>query len=176
MLITLTLLLLSLISVAPQIDSNIIEERFIKITTFVTECSFRESEFTPQLLYEALIFNGIQNPDIVLKQSIVETGNFTSNLFIATNNPFGMHLASSRQTITNEFVYGDYYDGQLHKMAKFNCWYDAVVDFKYWQTYWLNDVLTESQYYVFLDTLPYAANPNYVNIVKSITLNITIGS
>lgn len=170
------MLLFSLIVVAPQLNNTIIGERIINAALSFREHSFRESIFTPQLLYEALVYNEIQNPDIVVKQSVVETGNFTSNLFIATNNPFGMHLALSRKSITSEFVYGDFYDGELHKVAKFNCWYDAVLDFKYWQTFWLDTVLTECQYYVFLDTLPYAANPNYVKIVKSINLNNINGS
>lgn len=166
------LLLPSLILIAPQIDSNIVNENIASAKRIFQEMIFRESSLTVQLLYEALLFNEIQNPEIVVKQAIVETGNFKSKIYRETNNPFGMHLAASRKSITTEFVYGDYYNGQFHKMAKFNCWYDAVLDFKYWQTFWLNNILTERQYYTFLDTLPYAVNPNYISMIKSINLDI----
>jgi len=166
------LLLPSLILIAPQVDSDITDRNIANAKWIFQEIIFRKSSLTTQLLYEALLFNGIQNPEIVVKQAIVETGNFKSKIYRETNNPFGMHLASSRKSITTEFVYGDYYDGQFHKMAKFNCWYDAVIDFKYWQTFWLDNILTERQYYTFLDTLPYAANPNYISMVKSINLDI----
>lgn len=172
--ITLTMLLLSLASIAPQLNSSIIEINIASAKRDWQEKVFRESDLTTQLLYEALVFNQIQNPEIVVKQSIIETGNFKSKIFIATNNPFGMHLAVYRKSVTTEFVYGDYYDGQFHKMAKFNSWYDAVLDFKYWQDFWLKEELTEAQYYVFLRTLPYAADPRYVYKVKSVELNITI--
>ena len=168
------LLLPSLILIAPQVDSNIVDINIASAKRIFQEMIFKESSLTVQLLYEALVFNGIQNPEIVVKQAIVETGNFKSKIFRETNNPFGMHLASSRKSITTEFVYGDYYDGQFHKMAKFNSWYDAVLDFKYWQDFWLKEELTEEQYYVFLRTLPYAADPRYVYKVKSVELDITV--
>jgi hypothetical protein len=169
--VTFLMLLLSLMSIAPELCSNITEDNVANAKISFQEKLFRESDLTIELLYNALVFNNIQNPEIVVKQSIIETGNFKSSIFKATNNPFGMHLPTYRQSLTTEFVYGDYYNGQYHKMAKFNCWYDAVLDFKYWQEFWLKDILTEKQYYKFLDTLPYAADPNYISKVKSIDLS-----
>lgn len=171
---TFTMLLLSLVSIAPHLNSSIIEINIVSIKRNWQEKVFRESDLTVQLLYEALVFNQIQNPEIVVRQSIIETGNFKSKIFIATNNPFGMHLAVYRKSVTTEFVYGDYYDGQFHKMAKFNSWYDAVLDFKYWQDFWLKEELTEDQYYTFLRVLPYAVDPTYIRKVKSVELNITV--
>jgi len=126
------------------------------------ELYFQSAEFSPQVFYEALIFAGVQNPDIVFRQSILESGWFRSQSFTDYNNPFGMKQPTHRETlcIGTELGHGQF----IH-------WYDAVKDYKLWQDYWVEHHLDPEDYYSFLDDLPYAEAKNYTRILRTIDIN-----
>lgn len=123
---------------------------------------FQQAEFSPQVFYEALIFVGVQNPDIVFKQSVLETGWFKSQLFTQYNNPFGMKQPVHRETLCIGTELGHGY---------FPHWYDAVKDYKLWQEYWIEHELDPEDYYSFLDELPYAEAQNYTRTLRTIDIN-----
>jgi uncharacterized FlgJ-related protein len=66
----------------------------------------------------------IQHPDIVFAIARLESGNFTSTLFLENNNCFGMKRAAQRPT-TASGVKGGY--------AKYDNWQMSVIDFALYQ-------------------------------------------
>jgi len=126
------------------------------------EKSFYQADFSVQSFYEAIQFVGIQNPEIVLRQSVLETGWFKSSSFKDYNNPFGMKEPAYRKTLCKGTALGH---------GSFDHWFDAVKDYKMWQEYWLDTIYEPNQYYHFLDTLSYAEAKRYVKTLKLIDLS-----
>jgi len=123
---------------------------------------FRNSSFTPTLLYEALIHLGVQNPEIVCRQAVLETGWFKSSSFKDYHNPFGMKEPKYRETLCRGTELGH---------GSFDHWFEAVEDYKMWQDYWLDTIYMPEQYYHFLDTLPYAKAKKYTKTLRRIDLD-----
>lgn len=118
---------------------------------------FYSKEFSPENLYQALVFLDVQNPHIVFAQSQLETGFFKSQSFTKYNNLFGMKKPKYRDT---------YAVGKKLGHAEYKHWFDSVRDYKEWQDHFLSGNLCEDNYYKFLNRLPYAEAPNYVKIVR----------
>lgn len=97
--------------------------------------------------------------DIVIAQSILETGNYTSDIFIETGNLFGMKPAKLRP-------YAHYGEHRGHADYKGN-WKLSVIDYALWQAREAKFVKTEEQYY-FLLSKTYAEDPEYINKLKNI--------
>lgn len=68
---------------------------------------------------------GIKFPDVYIRQCIMESGHFTSEVCIQRNNIHGMHNPTVRKnkSIAN----------RGEKYAKYKSWKDCVKDYKLWQ-------------------------------------------
>lgn len=102
---------------------------------------------TPELVKDCALHYNIQHVDIVVAQSILETGHYTSKHCVNNNNLFGL------------------YDSKNKRYYKFDTWQESVLAYK-------NKVQYKYKggcYYKFLDTLGYASDPNYLDKVKVIT-------
>lgn len=126
---------------------------------------------------------GILFPRIVFTQSLLETGFFTSKIFLFNRNPFGMKVSSRNFHIkVNSLDYSEYkcYDEQH---ACYKNVYDAVQDLKAWQQIRLRAYAkhygrmpsTEEEYLHFLNHLVigkgiyrYAEDINYTAKLKRI--------
>lgn len=92
---------------------------------------------------------GILFPDIVVAQSILETGYYTSNVCKNYNNILGL------------------YDSRKKDYFRFEHWAESLrgyresVEYKY-----KGDKSSPLDYYIFLDTLPYAEDPMYIHRVR----------
>lgn len=118
--------------------------------------AFINSTFSPQLFMQALIDDSIQHPEIVYSQALVESGYFTSKLFLKGHNCMGMHRAEKRQCTAI---------GLCYKHARYRTWLDQVRDIKLWQDYFLHGKqLTTAQYLAKLHK--YAADPNYLAKIR----------
>lgn len=103
-----------------------------------------------EFLYERLLMEGIEEPDIVYAIAKLETGNFTSRICVEDNNLFGL------------------YDSANKCYYKFDDWRDSVKAYK---------ELVESKYkggdyYKFLKNLPYSEDADYISKVKALVANI----
>ena len=144
-------------TIAPTIPEDWVRRTNNEFIYRITDEGFYTCPFSVEKLYEAIIFVGIQNPEIVLRQCIIETGWFKSKAFIMGQNPFGMHFAESRETNAVGWEWGDFYDGQYHQVSIYKTWYDAVKDYKLWQDFWLKgEILDNDQYYLFLNDGSYS--------------------
>lgn len=97
-------------------------------------------------LCEALKYYNIKHPDIVYRQAILETGNFTSGGCKKDNNLFGLY--NSRK--------GKYYT--------FKHWSESVEAYKKY----IQSKYKSGDYYQFLKNLGYAEDPNYIKKLKSL--------
>ena len=104
-------------------------------------------ELTADNLYDALIYYEIKFPKEVLAQSILETGNFTSELCKKNNNILGL------------------YDSYNKRYYKFDHWTDCIEAYKTKVEYKHRD---GEDYYLFLSRIGYASDPMYVKKIKDI--------
>ena len=98
-------------------------------------------------LIEALDYYGIQYPQIVYAQALLETGHFKSKLCTQYNNLFGLYNSRTRS----------YY--------RFDNWWDSVIAYRDFVQYKYKG---NTDYYTFLVDLPYAMDPNYIRKIKQL--------
>ena len=90
-----------------------------------------------------IIKAGIQHPEIVLRQAIIETGNLNcKGCSLDNNNLFGFRVKSGYK--------------------KYNNWHSSVYDYAQWQ----REHYGGGDYYKFLERIGYAKDPNYINKLK----------
>jgi len=104
------------------------------------------SQLTLSNLENYLKLSKIKHSNIVIKQAILETGWFTSSVYKANNNLFGL-------------VFNGRY-------AKFHHWTDCIKSYKYFQRRYIKGC-----YYTFLVKSKYASDKKYVKKLKMINYN-----
>lgn len=114
--------------------------------------------FSVENLKKEIKKEGIRFERIVLAQAYLETGSFTSNIFLSNNNMFGMKCATRRMTT---------HQGEQFGHAYFNSWQDCVTDYAYFQRTYAWHIETEEQYFQYLAD-NYAEDPLYVDKLKVI--------
>jgi len=120
----------------------------------------RDEPFSEELLKKSLYYERIRYQDIVMLQAQLETGHYTSDIFLNGHNCFGMKYPERRPTVAT----GTYKDH-----AQYMYWFDSVIDYGLWQEYYMsrgyriegnNDNLF---YLVFLNCVRYARDPHYIS-------------
>lgn len=132
---------------------NSIEHAVIDNVEINDEVVFSEENFKM-----ALIEFNIKNPDIVYRQAYLETGGFTSNIFLENNNLFGMKLPYIRNTTAIGSQFGH---------AEYDNWIDSVEDMFLYQDYFSADIEDSYNYYDFLEGR-YAEDVNYCDKLKDL--------
>lgn len=107
---------------------------------------FKDQEATGINMLVACEYYGVKYPSIVTAQAILESGNFKSQVFKKYNNPFGLYNSATN----------DYY--------KFNHWTDAILAYQTMIEYKYEG----GDYYLFLDSIGYATDQDYIRKVKAI--------
>jgi len=119
----------------------------------------RHRPFSEELLRECLAYEGVKYQDVVLLQSKLETGYYTSDIFLKGNNLFGMRYPSCRPTVAT---------GIYKEHAKYMHWSDSVIDYAMWQRWYMSlgyrieDEADNAFYLVFLKSIPYAEDRHYI--------------
>ncbi len=90
----------------------------------ITQNKYCAKELTDTSLKEELILNNIKHPEIVFRQAIIESGHFTSGVFVENNNLFGMTHPRTRPTYSMKKNRG---------FAYYKDWTHSVKDYKVWQ-------------------------------------------
>ena len=103
----------------------------------------------------------VKFPWIPMAQSMIETGQWKSEIFFENNNLFGMREAKSRITTSI---------GTNLNHAEYNSWRESVYDYAFYQSRYLGSLKTESEYYQYL-AASYAEDPEYVKKIKHIVEN-----
>lgn len=108
-------------------------------------------ELTVCAVKQACMYYDLLHPEIVVAQSILETGYYTSRVCKDYNNILGLYDSANK----------DYF--------KFENWWDSVEGYKNLVQYKLGkDSCTVEEYYTFLRELPYATDPEYINKIHTI--------
>ena len=117
-----------------------------------------EHPFSQVELIEMLKELNVRYPHIVLAQSILETGHYSSNVFKTNHNLFGMKEARRRvKTAKGTQLNHAYYDN----------WRESVYDYAFYQCRYMGRVNSEDEYYQALDA-SYAEAGKYSQMLKQI--------
>ena len=117
-----------------------------------------DSTFSQEALVEYVYSLNVRFPHIILAQAHLESGKFTSGIFVNNNNLFGMRQARLRPT-TNK--------GSRNGFAKYDHWRDSVMDYILYYAVYMHKFKTEEAYYAYLDR-SYANNPHYSKLIRKI--------
>lgn len=151
-LIFITLLTLCHLSIfAPTIDKQLAFKRF-EIE------SLKSLPFSEDRLLLYLSQYSIPYKDVIIAQTRLETGNYTSWLFVNSNNLFGMRHPVIRKTTSL---------GSKYNHAYYSHWTKSVDDYILWYEYNMNKL--DSCYYTFLKKVGYAEDKKYINKLKKMT-------
>jgi flagellum-specific peptidoglycan hydrolase FlgJ len=99
---------------------------------------------------------GVKYIDIMVAQARIETGWYTSKIFIHNNNLFGMKLPERRLTTAI---------GSDRGHAQYISWQQSVADYKIWQSKVLIKNKSRRKYLSYIGRT-YAENGNYINLIK----------
>ena len=105
---------------------------------------------TIEYVYKCAVFYGLQYPEIVVAQSILETGYYKSYGCTRDKNLFGL------------------YDSKNRRFFKFDTWQESVKAYKTKVQY----KYKSGDYYSFLEQIGYAEDSTYVEKVKLICAKI----
>lgn len=141
-----------------DIENFLEAERVRELKLFIST-----APFSVELLQNALRLY-VKHPDVTYCQAVLETGNFTSELFLKHNNLIGMQYATKRETTANKKVIAE----KVRNYAGYSHWSDCVKDIGLWQDYWETEGHDLEDYYAFLKRLPFATDKKYVIKLKQI--------
>lgn len=130
------------------------EERMVVINE-------NNTEFSSDTLIHMLKQLNVKFPHIVLAQSIVETGHWTSKIFLENHNLFGMKEAYVRVHTAKGTQYGHAY---------YEDWEESVYDYAFYQCRYLGAIRTEDEYFNYLSN-SYAEATNYIKILKQVIVD-----
>jgi hypothetical protein len=104
---------------------------------------------TAENVYIELVKHNVKEPEIVVKQSILETGWYKcNNCSLAKNNIFGFR--------------------KNKKYVEFDNWVEGIAYYKKWQD---KNYTKEGNYYKFLTNVGYATSTEYISKLKSVKLD-----
>lgn len=96
-------------------------------------------QINDSILYVFLKNNNAWYPEILLKQAKIESGNYTSNVYMNTNNLYGMKKVGKRQTTQLNNTYNGY--------GCYTNWCESVLDRMLWDIfYFKNEKPTKEEY------------------------------
>lgn len=123
---------------------------------FIVNGKMPELSFTEDRMIEYANKIGIKYVDVMVAQSRIETGWYSSKIFKEGSNLFGMKLPKRRATTAS---------GEHRNHAKYDSWIKSVEDYKLWQEMVLQKVNSKKEYLDYISK-HYAENPNYLNLIK----------
>lgn len=100
----------------------------------------------------------IKYPHIVLAQSKIESGYFSSPIFKENHNLFGMKEARSRANLAK---------GTRRGHAYYDHWTESVLDYALFQMRYMGHIKSESEYFDYLGK-HYAEDKKYVSKLKDV--------
>lgn len=118
----------------------------------------QDLEFSEDRLWQLLAEMNVRFPHIVVAQARIESGHYRSKIFRTNNNLFGMKISKGRCTTHKGTQYGH---------ALYTSWQESVIDYAFFQTSYLRDLKSESQYYEYLGAHYAEAGDTYTNMVRS---------
>lgn len=124
----------------------------------------KEDAINDSILYDYLSSINIMYPDIVLAQAKLESGNYTSDIYLSNKNLFGMKIASKRATLGKTAKEINALDNGIDNRNKnghahYLSWESSVLDYALFQMRFCGKMNRE-QYLAYLGK-NYASIPDY---------------
>lgn len=169
-------LTISLHAYAPELDESTKEDKEInKQYEYLMNAEFSEENLYNLLniLWDAQYTMESSRiylpPDIIdkiMRQSIVETGKFTSPLFKNHDNLFGMHYPLKRESYSYEYTIAD----KGRKVSSYGSWQSSVLDFILYLDYYISRGYNYKEYYKFLLDVGYCElGERYIYMLKNVS-------
>ena len=118
-----------------------------------------KDKFTEDKLVEELKRLNVRYPHIVMAQSILETGHWSSRIFKSNHNLFGMKQANIRiNTAKGTNLNHAYYDN----------WQESLYDYAFYQCRYMTSARTEEEYFLALDASYAEIGGSYSNALKDV--------
>lgn len=114
--------------------------------------------FTEDKLIDLMKQLNIKFPHIVLAQSKIETGHYSSRIFRENHNLFGMREARTRIKTAK---------GTQYSHAYYENWRESVYDYAFYQCRYLGRITDEEEYLTYLSQ-SYAEDPNYISKIREL--------
>jgi hypothetical protein len=121
----------------------------------------KNMEFSISLLKEYINLVDPSLMGVPMRQFILETGWFKSDLFTVYNNIAGMKYPKVRKTTASGTAMG---------YAKYRHWTDSVDDYIYWRDHWKSKGYETDNYYNFLSDISYSISPVYEKLLRDIDI------
>jgi len=123
--------------------------------------NMKDLEFTEQRLEILLKEKGVSDSriEIIMRQAILETFAFTSNIYNENNNLFGMKHPRVRDS---------YSKGINRGHAVYDNWVESVLDYIIWMDYFADLGYCQDNYYQFLEDVGYATDFHYIDKLQTI--------
>lgn len=133
----------------------------VKANNFVkTYTGIHHDKLNSESLYKIILLYDIKFPEVVYAQAVLESSQFNSELFLRTNNLFGMKYPNVRRTTSS----GKSEDGY----AEYHHWTSSVIDYHLWQKNNMKEHINSQSEYFRLLSRNYAEDKKYVNKLKNI--------
>jgi len=117
-----------------------------------------ENEFSKDKLITKIKELNFKFPHIVLAQTILETGNYESDMFEKNFNLFGMKEARIRINTAK---------GTKKGHAYYDSWEESLYDYAFFSSSYLYKIKSDKEYFQYLDKY-YAEDPKYTKKLKQI--------
>jgi hypothetical protein len=141
--------------VESRIKSSLMYEDLNALQENISLEGLQFSEENLLLIFKKL---NVKFPEIVLAQSKLETGHYSSKIYFENNNLFGMKKAYRRPSTCKGTKYGHcYYDD----------WFDSVIDYVIYQRVFLSHIENSDDYLRVLGK-SYAEDPRYAEKLKKL--------
>lgn len=141
------------------VGKNIAEAQVIELEGGIHVLRDENQPFSKNDLVDMIKELDIKHPHIVLAQSIVETGHWTSLVFKENHNLFGMKLANRRIRTAK---------GTQLNHAYYNNWQESVYDYAFYQCRYLSKLDSEQDYYDALDASYASTGKKYSETLKEV--------
>lgn len=110
-------------------------------------------------VYNEILEQGLEFPDIVFAQAVLESGNFKSKIAVKNNNLFGMRQPAKRPTTSTGTQYG---------YATYDSWRESIADYMlYQQMLFSKHKFTRKTYMEYINKF-YSMNKNYSKILMKV--------
>jgi len=116
------------------------------------------NKFTEERFVEEIKRLNFRFPHIVYAQSVIETGGFSSRIFVENHNLFGMKEAHVRAHLAV---------GTQHNHAYYNNWKESLYDYALYYSEYLSSIRSEEDYLNYINQR-YAEDPNYDTKVRKL--------
>ena len=143
-------------------------KRILSIALIVTVCGLflcgtpvevqlKDRACTKENVYLAIRQIGINFPDLVFSQTMLESAELKSKLSVSNNNIFGMRLAKKRPTTAV---------GERNGYAVYLDWYSCLLDYYEYQKYVLKERAVSKAKYLSMLGRRYAEDKHYIAKIR----------